>query len=376
MNVCLLSIDNPYKVHSGGKHVHLLLLEKGILENNINISTFYFPNSMWNIRQLWRLFGRGKAFEEKIKHMISFFNKIDFSQYDIINAHDVVSAAGANYQTILTLHGYFAREAINDDRYSETSRTQIYNLAMDIEYNAISKAKAIITVDNRIKNYVVKEFSYPENKIFVIYNSVDTNLFSPVVKNDVIFLRKKLGIPENKFVVLVPRRYIKKNGVIYAAKSLKFIKDDDVYYIFIGRGPEKDKVMMELKDDMRAVVMGEIPHNIVPDYYKAADVVLIPSITTDGIEEATSLSMLEGMSCGKVVICSDIGGMRETISSWENGILVQQKSPENIAEYILKVRKDLDLYNKIGNMARKYILKNHSYKKHAEKFIEVYKCFL
>lgn len=41
MKVALISVDNPYRIRIGGKHVHLLLLEKGLKSNGVDILTIY-----------------------------------------------------------------------------------------------------------------------------------------------------------------------------------------------------------------------------------------------------------------------------------------------------------------------------------------------
>lgn len=108
-----------------------------------------------------------------------------------------------------------------------------------------------------------------------------------------------------------------------------------------------------------------MPHETVERYYKIADVVLIPSITSHGIQEATSLSMLEGMACGKIVICSSIGGMKEVIQDGVTGYLVCEQNPEEIASKISSILKggvDIDL---MGRRAREYVVEHHSYIPHA-----------
>jgi glycosyltransferase involved in cell wall biosynthesis len=103
-----------------------------------------------------------------------------------------------------------------------------------------------------------------------------------------------------------------------------------------------------------------------------ADIILIPSITSHGVQEATSLAMLEGMACGKVVICSNIGGLREIIRNMETGILVNEKNPKEIAKIVEATLNDRSLMIKMANNAREYVSKNHSFLAHAQKVYHVY----
>ncbi|PMQ01796.1 MAG: glycosyl transferase [Dictyoglomus sp. NZ13-RE01] len=378
MRVALASVDNPYIIKSGGKHVHLYLLEKGLQYNGVYVDTYYYvPSKIAFITKIFKRF-RNKYYQFKsaIDKMIKFYEKINFNSYEIVNAHDVISAVGIKGNIILTLHGYFARETINYGNYNEKEKTKIFDYAMEIEKLALKKAKAIIKVDSRLRDYVINSFNIPENRIFVIYNSIDTENFKPINEQKKKELRMRKGIPPDKCVILIPRRYVKKNGVVFAAKALRLMDDNDLLMIFIGRGPERENIINELGSDKRAIVLDAVPHEQIVEYYQLADIILVPSVISDDIEEATSLSMLEGMACGKVVICSNIGGMREVVKNGQTGILVPQKSPEDIAKAIRDIKRNSELRVEIGYNARKYVEENHGYISHAKKFIQIYKYFI
>jgi glycosyltransferase involved in cell wall biosynthesis len=82
--------------------------------------------------------------------------------------------------------------------------------------------------------------------------------------------------------------------------------------------------------------------------------------------------MLEGMACGKIVICSSIGGMREVIQDGVTGYLVSEQSPEEIASRINSILKgDIDTVS-TGRRARQYVVEHHSYIPHAMRVKDVY----
>jgi glycosyltransferase involved in cell wall biosynthesis len=153
---------------------------------------------------------------------------------------------------------------------------------------------------------------------------------------------------------------------------MKHIKHGKARMVIAGEGPEKGKIIKEADGDNRIHFAGLIPHNKIASYYMMADIILIPSITSHGIQEASSLAMLEGMACGKIVICSNIGGLRETVRNMENGILVNEKEPTEIARAVEAVLDDRRLMTKMTENAREYVLKNHSFLAHAQKVYDVY----
>lgn len=383
MKVAILSCDNSRIIKFGGKHVHQNLLERGLRHIGVDVECFY-PDPVLSKFDLLKkilkagplsIFSKEKRFKANIKRFLTFFSNIQLSRFDIIHCHDVVAAYGALHENVvLTLHGYLARETINymKKNISEKTKSNIYNFLYNMERDVLPKVKHIIAVDNRIKSYIIEEFDYPSEKITVIFNAVDTDLFSPVSEAEKINLREKLGIPTNAFVVLVPRRYVKKNGVTYAAEAFKKIKSNDFFFIFVGGGTLKKEIEMLLIDNNNKLILDGIPNEKVHEYYKASDVILIPSVTSDGVEEATSLSMLEGMACGKITICTNIGGMKEIIKHEENGLLIEQANPNAIIDSIIFAKDNYVKLESIRETARKYVVNNHSYIKHAKQVMEVY----
>jgi glycosyltransferase involved in cell wall biosynthesis len=130
--------------------------------------------------------------------------------------------------------------------------------------------------------------------------------------------------------------------VIYAVKAMDELKQrgkiDAFHLVIIGDGKEKEnlKAYVEEKGLSPWVEFkGRIPHDQVDQYYKATSVLLMPSTKSDDVEEATSLSMLEGLICAKPVIASKIGGLKEVIEDGENGLLVDDKCPDQIADRLL-----------------------------------------
>lgn len=380
MKIALLSADNSHKVTTGGKHVHQNLLEKGLKTLSHTVETYYYDfNWKEKVRILlkyphFKLLGKTKRFKIRFIEMANFFDKLDLKRYDVVHAHDVVSACEVEHpHLILTFHGYFARETVNYEDFADGEREEVYNFCLDAERKALKKAVFAIAVDSRIKKYLVEELGYPEEKIQVIYNATDTDTFSPVNEDEQKRIRRKLGLPEDKFIVFVPRRYVEKNGVTYAAQAFAEIKDNRFSFIFAGRGPLKANIERILGNNTNAFVLEPIPYPDIAQYYKASNVILIPSVTSDDIEEATSLSMLEGMACGKIVICTNIGGMAEVVKDGVNGLLIPQKDPEAIQSAVMYAYERWDELKSLRVRAREFVVKNHSYLEHSKKIVEVYK---
>ena len=74
------------------------------------------------------------------------------------------------------------------------------------------------------------------------------------------------------------------------------------------------------------------------DLYRCiADIVLVPSIHSYGVEEATSISALEAMGSGSPVIAGAVGGLKEIFEHEKDGLLVEVKNTEDLSNSIIRI---------------------------------------
>lgn len=394
MKVLMVAGDNPHAIKIGGKHIHQLLLEKGLTSQGIDVDAVYprFSDSR-SIRLLeyikhGLLTGNPTQFIPPDKlQVISIVNQlrnalasIDIDSYSVVHCHDVVSAYAfrqafphATLPKILTLHGYFAREAVDYSRIrTDRAKKVFFDFCYAIEEEGVRWSDRIICVDTRLRDYVDDTFSYPSAHISVVQNATDTDLFCPISEEENAQIREEMGYSEDQFIIIVPRRLVPKNGVQFAILAMKYIPDNNVRLLVLGDGPQYPELAALAQGDARVQFLGAVPHEFVERYYKISNVVLIPSITSHGVQEATSLSMLEGMACGKIVICSSIGGMREVLQDDVTGYLVSERNPEEIAGKINSILKGSVDIESMGRRAREYVVEHHSYIPHAVLIRNVY----
>jgi glycosyltransferase involved in cell wall biosynthesis len=387
MKIFLTSADNPHQKQVGGKHIHQLLFEKALNELGHEVDIFYptYPKRK-KIETAIKLIGnllplnaygfleyRLKVDSKNIfkTGLTSFTDK-----YDILHAQDPVSLLFTSdikcHKRILTLHGYYTKECINYSKIADKYREKFSKWGMNFEKTAYALTDSFICVDSNIRDYLIDEFNIPKEKISVIFNAIDTVKFSPPTSNEINKLRIAYGFGDDKYLILVPRRLVKKNGVLIAVKAMKDIADENTLLLIAGDGPERATIEKESDEDKRIYFLGSVNHEQVIDYFKITDAVLIPSITSDGFQEATSLAMLEGMSMCKPTICSAIGGMKEVIKHNETGFLVKEQDQLAIANQINWIKQNQEKVRTITSNARNYILENHHYLSHAKKIVSFY----
>ena len=106
--------------------------------------------------------------------------------------------------------------------------------------------------------------------------------------------------------------------------------------------------------------------------YEASDIVLIPSVHSHGVEEATSISALEAMSCRSPVIASAIGGLKEILIDGEDGLLVEEKNIEALAQAISLLLNDTEYATMLASKARYKMESEYSHLTAAERFEKAY----
>ncbi|MCD6429114.1 glycosyltransferase family 4 protein [bacterium] len=329
----------------------------------------------------------GSPREEKIgqyklaARLVRFLSSLDFffQQPDIVFFQDVISfneiyplLNKKKTRSVLVVHTYLADEAVANRFALEGSKTHQYLISQEI--SAYKAAPLIFTVDKRIKAYIMGKIgNKDEAKIFDWINFVDVNKFRPVPERKKKIVRQKLGLPLRQKIILCPRKLNMKNGVTYAVQAMAFLPSQFLLVV-CGDGPERkaiEGVIKKQKLSFKVRLLGDVDSSLMPNYFEACDYVVIPSIHIHGMEEATSIAGLEAQASGRPLIASKVGGLKQIIEDKKTGILVEEKSPREIAEAILLLEKNPLLREHIAQQARKAVKEHNSHYKRSKEFLAV-----
>jgi glycosyltransferase involved in cell wall biosynthesis len=205
-----------------------------------------------------------------------------------------------------------------------------------------------------------------------IPNGVNVDEFSPDAETTSVSHDIE-QLTEDSFVVLTTRRFEPKNGMRHLVKSIPHTAED-IYFVMIGDGSNHAELKQWVEEQglsHRVSMPGSVPHDEIAAYYQLADVSVLPSL-----KEAISISGLESMASGTPLIGTRVGGIPELIDHGENGLLVQPRSPEEIAEAINRLHDNPREVKEMGTKARAKVVDSFSWDAVAERTIEVYKSVL
>ncbi|MGB5049697.1 MAG: glycosyltransferase [Caldilineaceae bacterium] len=208
---------------------------------------------------------------------------------------------------------------------------------------------------------LVRLYGADAEKIATIPPGVDLCHFRPQSRLDV---RRQLGLPVERKIALFVGRIEPLKGVdtILQATHLLWEQNpalaDELTVAIVGGSPwpaqldaemaRLQKMRSELQLERTVRFVGARQQSVLPDFYSAADVVLMPSHY-----ESFGMVGLEAMSCGTPVIATAVGGLAHLVKDGKTGFLIPSRAPEELTNRLNLLLSDELLRWQMGRAARK-----------------------
>jgi glycosyltransferase involved in cell wall biosynthesis len=191
--------------------------------------------------------------------------------------------------------------------------------------------------------------------------------------------RRALGIGETKKVILFFGQIKEVKGIDLLIEALPAIASEvpEALLVIAGR-PWKTEfsryaILIDTMGvrDRCLVHLEYVPDDQVPQYYAAADVVVLPyrRIYQSGV-------ILLAMSYGKVVVASDLPGMREVVVDGENGYLFARESKDALAKTLVRALQGHRERAEIEARALEYVRRCHYWNQIGVKTVQLYRDLL
>ncbi len=241
---------------------------------------------------------------------IRFFEKFDFSNYDVIHSHNLrpdlylaLNRRSIRCSCVTTVHNYVSEEL---DNYHGKTLSLIFTQIWKTAWGRFDRV--VCLTEDAVKYY---KKLLPKSHISYIYNGVDyiDNLEKYIdssVPEKIICLKNK-----NYFVIGTYCNQIERKGLDQILRLLSF--DKNLAAVIIGNGPENKKLKdmaRDLKIEDRCLFFDFLPHAYI--YNKYFDAYIIPSRT-----EGFGIALIEAVLSNTKVICSDIPVFREMFNDLE-----------------------------------------------------------
>jgi len=185
----------------------------------------------------------------------------------------------------------------------------------------------------------------PESNITLQTMGVDFDKFKPINKS---LAKRRLGIPQNKKVILYVGKLYKLKGVdIILEIYRKLKKKYNLELLFVGCSPEDPLYKEAIASG--AHIYGHVAHHNMPLYYNAADVYLLPAFDKNymGIDVAT----LEALACNVPVVSTILYDF--PTDEWKKLGRIP-KNERDVMECVIEVLENLKFFKNCREVAQKY----------------------
>ncbi len=230
----------------------------------------------------------------------------------------------------------------------------------------------VVVVSPSFKDHLISHWNVPPDKISIVENGVEANLFSP--QNSDSELRCKLGIAD-KFVVCYIGTLGMAHGletVLEAASRLQHTAPE-VVFLLIGEGAEKSRMMSVARerqlDNVRFI--DQQPREQIPAYICASDACLVTLKKNEVFKTVIPTKMLEFMSCARPVILGVDGRARKILEDARAGIFVEPENSEQIANAVIQLSSSAELRARLGHNGRRHIIQHFSRAETARAYISI-----
>jgi glycosyltransferase involved in cell wall biosynthesis len=218
------------------------------------------------------------------------------------------------------------------------------------------KVTLFIANSRSTKEWAIRSEKIAAEKVEVIYNGLDPELFGPLTDEERLEYKKKTHLPTEASIVglIANLRPVKGIDVFLRAAERVSQEQFQVVFLIAGDGPERKKLedlAGGLKIAEKIKFLGQV--NDVLPLLKIMDIGVLSSHS-----ESFSNSLLEYMAAGLPVVSTDVGGLNEALRHGEGGYLISVGDHEAMARSILALITNPEMSLAMGRYNRELIKKD------------------
>lgn len=236
------------------------------------------------------------------------------------------------------------------------------------------RSDRIVVVTPAFKEYLIEHWCVPPEKIDIVENGVETELFASAPQAASQALRQQLGAG-SKFVTSYIGTIGNAHGLetLLAAAAPLQHQNPDVLFLVIGEGAEKERIkaLTQSRGLTNVRFLDQQPRQQIPAFISASDACLVLLKKTDVFKTVIPTKMLEFMSCARPVILGVDGQARQILEKAGSGIVIEPENADALRAAIQQLAVNRGLATSLGRKGREYIVQNFSRARTAEKYIEV-----
>ena len=411
-SICMLSTHGYFdpapqlgRTDTGGQVVYVLELAKALSRRGtmVDIYTRWFDPSREQVESVpdaasvnvvripagpWEFIPKEQIYETlpELAHNMVAFIRENRHRYDLFHGHYVDGgivaldvAEALKKPAFFTAHslGAWKREQMGGDPQAMEDQFRFnHRISEELRIFGAVKGQTLTTEVQREK--LEQLYGWHASNIVVIPPGVDSRVFRPLRPREA---RATTGLPSRYIFCLSRIDSNKGHDLLLRAFDIVRNRIQGVDLIIGGGSPQPRGTELEVITGMkqfieetymsdRVHIIGYVPDEHLVSYYQQAELFVLPSIF-----EPFGMTALESMACAKPVVASKFGGIREVISSGENGLLVDPSNADEFAGAMISLLEDPGLAKRMGHESRKSVERHFSWDAIAGRHVTFYKEF-
>ncbi len=234
------------------------------------------------------------------------------------------------------------------------------------------RADRIVVVSPAFKHHLIRYWNVPTEKISIVENGVETDLFrfDPLATE----IRRRLQL-QDRFLIC----YIGTMGNAHGLETLIAAAEElsaalpSAMFLLIGEGAEKDKIveLAATRGLTNLQFLGQQPRERIPAYVSAADLCLVMLKKTELFKTVIPTKLLEYMACERPVIIAVDGQARQIVEAAGAGVFAEPENSQALVKAILALANDPERRQEMGTRGRQYVVNQCSREKTAQEYITV-----
>ncbi|MBD3248618.1 glycosyltransferase, partial [Candidatus Woesearchaeota archaeon] len=281
---------------------------------------------------------------------------------DILHTHNtdplhqgILASLGLNIIKVHTDHNSFAN--------NESKKALLFSRLLS---HLITK---IICVTESVKKDWIKKVKADPKRLITIFNGSDLKDFD--IKIDKSKEKKKLGLKEDDRLIGIVARLAPEKDIFTLIRAFKIVnkETENCKLLIVGDGPLRKKLEDFSYDNKNIKFLGM--RNDIPMLMNLFDIFVLSSL-----HEGNSQTIREAMASSKPVVATAVGGNPELIVDEKTGLLVPKKDHEKMAQAFIRLLKDKNLRENMGNAGKKRAEKYFSIEKQAENYERLYERYV
>jgi glycosyltransferase involved in cell wall biosynthesis len=233
----------------------------------------------------------------------------------------------------------------------------------------------LIAVTPELKYWLMSAFGVPSSRVYVVPNGVNERIFRPM---DIESARVQLGWRNDLSYIGYVGSIVPWQGLDVLIQSVPDVlrETENVHFVIGGDGLLREMLEEMVKQgelEKFFSFLGAVPYTQASLHIAGCDIVVapFPASLRNTVTGLSPLKIYAYMSCARPVVTTNICGLDKAVGRSGAGIVVEPDDPRGLAGAMVALLRNDELRNRMGIRGRALVLRNFTWRKSAERIVEV-----